>query len=77
VTETTTANGQGFEQQATAKWLQKRIRSLFAELAVVLHNGEVKRIDETRLASSLAVLCCLLGTTGRETKRGVREAQEN
>ena len=77
MTDTTSANGPGFEQQAAAKWLHKRTRLLFARLAVVLHNGEVKRIDETRLASSLAVLCCPLGTTGRETKRGVRKAQEN
>jgi hypothetical protein len=77
MTESTTANRPGFEQQAAAKWLHKRTRPLFAGLAVALHNGEVKRIDETRLASSLAVLSCPLGTTGRETKRGVREAQEN
>jgi hypothetical protein len=57
VTETTTANGQGFEQQATAKWLHKHTRPLFAVLAVALHDGEAKRIAETMFASSLAVLC--------------------
>jgi hypothetical protein len=71
MTETTTTNGPGFEQQATAKWIHKHNRPLLAGLAVALHDGEAKRISETMFPSSLAVLCCPLGTTSEARSRSV------
>jgi hypothetical protein len=52
VTESTTTNRPGFEQGATAEWLHEQARPLFTGLAVVLQDGEAKRIVETMVQGS-------------------------